>query len=54
MVLIFALILCHLTDICWIDDKKEKMESHIWNMFYVHEKCKISDFKFSKVMQQHT
>jgi len=22
--------------------------------FYVHEKCKISDFKFSKVMQQHT
>jgi len=23
-------------------------------MFYVHEKCKISDFKFSKVMQQHT
>jgi len=26
MVLIFALILCHLTDICWIDDKKEKLE----------------------------
>jgi len=23
-------------------------------MFYVHEKCKITDFKFSKVMQQHT
>ena len=23
-------------------------------MFYVHEKCKISDYKFSKVMQQHT
>jgi len=23
-------------------------------MFYVHEKCKISDFKFSKVMQQLT
>jgi len=23
-------------------------------MFYVHEKHKISDFKFSKVMQQHT
>jgi len=22
--------------------------------FYVHEKCKISYFKFSKVMQQHT
>ena len=22
--------------------------------FYVYEKCKISDFKFSKVMQQHT
>jgi len=22
--------------------------------FYVHEKCKISDSKFSKVMQQHT
>jgi len=22
--------------------------------FYVHEKCKISDFKFSKVVQQHT
>ena len=21
---------------------------------YVHEKCKISDFKFPKVMQQHT
>jgi len=26
MVLIFALILCHLTDICWIGDKKEKLE----------------------------
>jgi len=25
-----------------------------FEMFYVHEKCKISDFKFSKVMQQHT
>jgi len=22
-------------------------------MFYVHEKCKISYFKFSKLMQQH-
>jgi len=46
--LIFSLILWHLTNICWIDDK-----SDIWNMFYVHEKCKISVFKFSKVMQQH-
>ena len=23
-------------------------------MLYVHEQCKISDFYFSKVMQQHT
>ena len=23
-------------------------------MCYVHEKCKISDFKFSQVMQQNT
>jgi len=22
--------------------------------FYVHEKCKMSDFKVPKVMQQHT
>jgi len=30
MVLIFALILCHLTDSCWIDDKKQKLEkSHL-------------------------
>ena len=50
ILLTFAPILWHLTDICWIDDKK----THIWNMFYVHEKCKIYDLKFSKVMQQHT
>jgi len=30
------------------------MKSHILNMFYGHEKCKISDFKFTKVMQQHS
>ena len=31
-----------------MDDK-----SHIWNMFYVHEKCKLMVFKFPKVMQQY-
>ena len=41
--------LWHLTDICWIDDKN----SHLKHV-YVHEKCKVSDFKFAKVMQQHT
>ena len=25
------------------------IKSHILNMLYVHEKCKISNFKFSKV-----
>ena len=30
------------------------IKSDIWNMFYVHEKRKLSDFDFSKVMQQHT
>jgi len=35
-----------------MDDKLP--ERGMWNMFYVHEKCKISDDKFSKVMQQHT
>ena len=30
-------------------------KSHIWNVFYEHENCKIFlIFKFSKVMQQHT
>jgi len=32
----------------------DRWQSHIWNTFYVHEKCKISDFKFSKAVQQHT
>jgi len=39
----------HLTDTCWIDDKKSHMKHvlHAWEW-------KIYDFKFSKVMQQHT
>jgi len=51
MMLIFALILTtfDISFICWIDDK-----THIWNVFYVHEKCKFLIFKFSKVIQQHT
>ena len=39
MVLIFALILCHLTDICWIDDKKEKLEKS--HLKHVLRACKV-------------
>jgi len=49
IVLIFALIFMTF----------DKYLSYRWykltfETFYVHEKCKISDFKFSKVMQQRT
>jgi len=44
MVLIFALILCHLTDICWIDDKKEKMEKS--HLKHVLRAWKVQNFWF--------
>ena len=44
----FILMTFGISLICWIDDKR-----HIWNMFYMHEKCKFLILKFSKVMQQH-
>ena len=46
--LIFACIL--MTSDRYLLDRQQK--SHMKH-FYVHEKCKISDFKFPKVMQQH-
>jgi len=44
----FILMTFGISVICWIDDKRP-----IWNMFYMHEKCKFLILKFSKVMQQH-
>jgi len=49
LVLIFALIFHDI----WQISVGQVIKSYIWNMFYVHAKCKFLIFKFSKVMQQH-
>ena len=53
------LIFCIVLIVALIFMTFDKYLSYRWyqltfETFYVHEKCKISDFNFSKVMQQHT